>query len=130
MKDKLNNKYSKSVNIRHSIRTKLVLITIAMVFMIILGGVITNLLFMERYYTSQKADALKHAMELLEEQDFTDLLENADDSESDMEKEKTEGLKQYCEANNLLFLVMDADQNVVLRKKKKKEARADTEATL
>ena len=37
MKDKLNNKYSKSVNIRHSIRTKLVLITIAMVFMIILG---------------------------------------------------------------------------------------------
>ena len=58
MKDKLNNKYSKSVNIRHSIRTKLVLITIAMVFMIILGGVITNLLFMERYYTSQKADAL------------------------------------------------------------------------
>ena len=38
MKDKLNNKYSKSVNIRHSIRTKLVLITIAMVFMIILGG--------------------------------------------------------------------------------------------
>ena len=95
MKDKLNNKYSKSVNIRHSIRTKLVLITIAMVFMIILGGVITNLLFMERYYTSQKADALKHAMELLEEQDFTDLLENADDSESDMEKEMPEGLKQY-----------------------------------
>lgn len=114
MKDKLNNKYSKSVNIRHSIRTKLVLITIAMVFMIILGGVITNLLFMERYYTSQKADALKHAMELLEKQDFTDLLENADDSESDMEKEMPEGLKQYCEANNLLFLVMDADQNVVL----------------
>ena len=46
-------------------------------------------------------------MELLEEQDFTDLLENADDSESDMEKEMPEGLKQYCEANNLLFLVMD-----------------------
>lgn len=122
MKDKLNNKYSKSVNIRHSIRTKLVLITIAMVFMIILGGVITNLLFMERYYTSQKADALKHAMELLEEQDFTDLLENADDSESDMEKEMPEGLKQYCEANNLLFLVMDADQNVVLSNQKEKEA--------
>ena len=122
MKDKLNNKYSKSVNIRHSIRTKLVLITIAMVFMIILGGVITNLLFMERYYTSQKADALKHAMELLQEQDFTDLLENADDSESDMEKEMPEGLKQYCEANNLLFLVMDADQNVVLSNQKEKEA--------
>ena len=122
MKDKLNNKYSKSVNIRHSIRTKLVLITIAMVFMIILGGVVTNLLFMEKYYTSQKADALKHAMELLEEQDFTYLQENAGDTGADMEKEMPEGLKQYCEANNLLFLVMDADQNVVLSNQKEKEA--------
>ena len=33
-----------------------------------------------------------------------------------------EGLKQYCEANNLLFLVMDADQNVVLSNQKEKEA--------
>ena len=67
-----------SVSIRHSIRTKLVLITITMVFMVILGGVVTNLLFMEKYYTSQKADVLKHAMELLEEQDFSYLQEKAD----------------------------------------------------
>lgn len=114
-----------SVSIRHSIRTKLVLITITMVFMVILGGVVTNLLFMEKYYTSQKADVLKHAMELLEEQDFSYLQEKADQEDSTegkKEDEIPESLKQYCEANNLLFLVMDADQTVVLSNQKEREA--------
>lgn len=113
------------VPMRHSIRTKLVLVTIAMVFMIILGGVVTNLLFMEKFYTSQKTDVLKHAMELLEEQDFSDLQEKAegeDGVEDEWESEIPESLKQYCEANNLLFLVMDADQTVVLSNQKARDA--------
>ena len=39
------------VPVKHSIRTKLVLATICMVFMIIAGGVCLNLMFMEKYYT-------------------------------------------------------------------------------
>lgn len=116
-----------SVSARHSIRTKLVLITIAMVFMVIMGGVVTNLLFMEKYYTSRKADNLKHAMNLLEELDFEKLQEIAENQgtgqdKDSMEKEIPENLKQYCEANNLLFLAMDADQKVVLSNQKAQDA--------
>lgn len=127
MTDKKKKSFSQSVAIKHSIRTKLVLITVTMVFMVIMGGVVTNLLFMEEYYTSQKADALKHAMELLEEQDFEALQEKAEDQDQaeddgSMEDEIPESLKQYCEANNLLFLVMDADQTVVLSNQKERDA--------
>ena len=53
------------VPVKHSIRTKLVLATICMVFMIIAGGVCLNLMFMEKYYTDHKGDSLKQAMHLL-----------------------------------------------------------------
>lgn len=116
-----------SVEIRHSIRTKLVLITIAMVFMIILGGVVTNLLFMENYYTSKKVDSLKHAVILLENLDIDTLQQETENQGLDPEDVKKEyeipeDLKQYCETNNLLFLVMDADQTVVLSNQKEREA--------
>lgn len=127
MTSKNNNTSMQSVTIKHSIRTRLVLITIAMVFMVIIGGVVTNLLFMEKYYTSQKADALKHAMELLEQQNFENLHNNADTENENKtdeaaENETSEVLKQFCEANNLLFLVMDADQTIVLSNQKEKDA--------
>ena len=113
------------VPVKHSIRTKLVLATICMVFMIIAGGVCLNLLFMEKYYTSHKADVLKEGMYLLEKIDFTELEQDiADDTGADSasDYESPEELRQYCESNNLLYLVMDGDQKVVSTNQKERDA--------
>lgn len=113
------------ISVKHSIRTKLVLATICMVFMIIAGGVCLNLLFMERYYTDHKGDALKEAMSLLEKIDFDQVTlypDSENGEETSSEDENTEQLKQYCESNNLLYLVMDADQTVVSTNQKERDA--------
>ena len=113
------------ISVRHSIRTKLVLATICMVFMIIAGGVCLNLLFMERYYTDHKGDALKEAMSIMEKIDFDQVeihLDGENGQETSSEDEDTELLRQYCESNNLLYLVMDADQTVVSTNQKERDA--------
>ena len=113
------------VPVKHSIRTKLVLATICMVFMIIAGGVCLNLMFMEKYYTDHKGDSLKQVMHLLENINFTALkqaMTESTDPEEMPDDEFSEQLKQYCESNNLLYLVMDADQTVVSTNQKEREA--------
>ncbi len=124
MKEKTKTVRS-GVSVKHSIRTKLVLATICMVFMMIAGGVALNMLFMERYYTDHKADALKNGMYLLEKIDFAEFAKHLDDADTDetaSDYDSPNELKQYCESNNLLYLVMDGDQRVVSTNQKEKDA--------
>ncbi len=99
------------IPIKHSLRTKLVLITICMVFMIIMCWMLTNALFLEKYYTWHKSQNLKTAMGYLENIDFSEIQEN----------EIPEKIKQYCEANTLMVVVVDTDQHVVISNQREQD---------